>query len=91
MNPLARHDRMSRASSTLVPKVHGFGKTEDGKRAYLITDYKDISPRLSTSSQRNLGTLLAEMHRDGTSENGKFGFEVPTHCGDTVSEFCNVM
>jgi fructosamine-3-kinase len=70
----------------LVPKVHTYGKTEDGSKAYLCTDYLDFSGSLSSSAQKTLGKKLALMHSHGTSPNGKFGFDVPTHCGDTEQD-----
>lgn len=73
------------ADQTLIPTVHAFGVTDDGKRAYLVTDYKDLTGGLGRGNQRTLGKKLAEMHMHGTSENGMYGFERPTHCGETVS------
>lgn len=69
----------------LIPTVHAYGNTDDGKRAYLVTDYKNLSGGLSRSNQRQLGKRLAEMHKAGSSSNGKFGFGRATHCGETVS------
>ncbi|SPO32451.1 related to fructosamine-3-kinase [Ustilago trichophora] len=66
----------------LVPKVHSYGKTEDG-RAYLITDYLDLKPSISKDGQKMLGIRLAEMHKNGTSKDGRFGFNVATYCGVT--------
>lgn len=68
----------------LVPRVHTHGKA-DGK-AYLVTDYADIQPGLSTAAQKTLGKKLAQMHLNGASENGQFGFHVPTHCGETEQD-----
>lgn len=68
----------------LTPEVHASGKTEDG-RAYLITDYLDLQPRVSKIGQKLLGRKLAEMHKVGSSEDGRFGFNVATYCGVTVS------
>lgn len=84
-------DAMYRASvaaghrQTLIPTIHAFGKTADERKAFLVTDYKDLSSGLSRSSQRTLGEKLAQMHLNGTSENGMYGFGRPTHCGATVS------
>lgn len=71
----------------LIPTVHAYGATQDGKKAFLVTDYKDLSGGLGRQNQRILGKRLAEMHLHGTSSNGMFGFERPTHCGETVSDF----
>lgn len=72
-------------SQTLIPTIHAFGKTPKGDKAFLVTDYRNLSSGLSRSNQRILGQKLAEMHRHGTSENGMFGFGRATHCGATVS------
>jgi fructosamine-3-kinase len=72
-------------SETLIPTIHAFGKTQSGSKAFLVTDYKNLSSGLSSSNQRILGQKLAEMHTNGTSENGMYGFDRPTHCGATVS------
>lgn len=65
----------------LTPRVHTFGE-EDGK-AWLVTDYSDFSGGLSSATQKTLGKKLALMHLHGTSPNGQFGFDRPTHCGVT--------
>lgn len=75
-------------TETLIPTVHAFGATEDGRRAFLVTDYKDLGGSLGASGQRTLGTKLAQMHLHGTSDNGMYGFSRPTHCGETVSDMC---
>lgn len=87
---LAAQERACRAAGMdvdgdqgIVPRVHTYGKTEDGKRAYLVTDYIDASGSGTAASQRSLGQKLALMHKHGASDNGKFGFDVPTHCGET--------
>ncbi|CAO1614138.1 unnamed protein product [Sympodiomycopsis kandeliae] len=67
----------------LTPRVHTWGETESGPKAWLVTDYSDFSGGLSPATQKTLGTKLAQMHLHGTSKNGKFGFERPTHCGET--------
>lgn len=85
-------DAMYRASQaaghqeTLIPTIHAFGKTQDGSRGFLVTDYKDLQSSLGKQAQRTLGRKLAEMHRHGTSDNGMYGFSRPTHCGETVSQ-----
>ena len=84
-------DAMYRASvaaghtKTLIPTIHAFGRTTAGSKAFLVTDYKNLTGGLSRQSQRVLGEKLAQMHRHGTSENGMYGFSRPTHCGATVS------
>lgn len=71
---------------SLIPTVHAYGTTQDGERAFLVTDYKDLSSGLDRQNQKILGKRLAEMHLHGTSSNGMFGFDRPTHCGETVSD-----
>ncbi|PWN36892.1 Ketosamine-3-kinase, partial [Meira miltonrushii] len=70
----------------LIPTVHAYGTTQDGTKAFLVTDYKDLSGGLGRQNQRILGKRLAEMHLHGTSSNGMFGFERPTHCGETEQD-----
>lgn len=71
---------------SIVPAVHAYGKSEDEKRAYLVTDYKDLGGRLGKEAQRTLGRKLALMHKYGSSKNGKFGFDMPTYCGVTKQD-----
>ncbi|KAJ1598506.1 hypothetical protein NDA14_002268 [Ustilago hordei] len=66
----------------LTPEVHASGKLQDG-RAYLITDYLDLRPWINKSGQKVLGRRLAEMHKRGVNEDGRFGFDVATYCGVT--------
>lgn len=70
-------------SERLTPEVHASGKAEDG-RAYLITDYLDLKGSISKAGQQVLGRRLAQMHNGGTSQDGRFGFNVATYCGVTV-------
>ena len=74
------------STHSLIPRVYASGKTEDGSKAYLVTDYLDMRGRLGAKSQRQLGEQLAKMHKNGTSPDGRFGFEVPTFCGATVGK-----
>ncbi|SOV07530.1 uncharacterized protein UDID_05303 [Ustilago sp. UG-2017a] len=70
------------AEERLTPEVHASGKSQDG-RAYLITDYLDLRPSINKSGQKVLGRRLAEMHKRGVNEDGRFGFDVATYCGAT--------
>lgn len=91
LNAMFQASQAAGHSETLIPSIHAFGKTPSGKKAFLVTDYKNLSGGLSSSSQRTLGKKLAEMHSNGTSKNGMYGFDRPTHCGATVSDgavFC---
>lgn len=74
-------------SETLIPTIHAFGMTPQGNKAFLVTDYKNLSGGLSSNNQRILGRKLAEMHTNGTSSNGMYGFDRATHCGATVSYY----
>lgn len=82
----------------MVPRVHALGVTGEGQGqgqgdnslagvragiAYLVTDYKDVSGRMTARAQAQLGRTLALMHKWGTSATGQYGFGVPTFCGDT--------
>lgn len=68
----------------LAPHLYTHGTFEDG-RPYFISEYKDIGS-LTTSAAYELAKRLAtELHR-GASQNGKFGFQVPTFCGPTRFE-----
>jgi hypothetical protein len=69
----------------LIPTIHAFGEMEDGKRAFLVTDYKNLTGGLSRGNQRQLGKRLAEMHKAGVNKAGRYGFVRATHCGETVS------
>ncbi|ETS61915.1 hypothetical protein PaG_04025 [Moesziomyces aphidis] len=66
---IAMHKAQSGSSgepaATLSPQVHAFGKTQDGNRAYLVTDYLDLKPSLGRDAQKALGRRLAEMHKHG--------------------------
>lgn len=71
--------------ASLTPAIKAAGE-EDG-RCWLATDYLDMSgSKGDQKTQRELGRRLAEMHKAGTAE--QFGFDVPTHCGVTVSGYC---
>lgn len=76
-------DQQDEAVSRLTPEVHASGQATDG-RAYLITDYLDLRASINKAGQKMLGQRLAEMHKRGTSQDGRFGFGVATYCGVTV-------
>lgn len=81
----AMRSALSSTEGNLVPEVHAAGKSDDG-RAYLITDYLELKPSIAKAGQRMLGERLAKMHKEGSSEDGKFGFGCATYCGATVSD-----
>ncbi|VDB85280.1 unnamed protein product [Peniophora sp. CBMAI 1063] len=79
---------MHAAAPGLVPQmiasgvIGADGEATDGSgKPYFVSEYKDIGS-LSDKGGVRLGERLAEMHRC-KSENGKFGFDVPTFCGAT--------
>ncbi|KAK4555302.1 hypothetical protein LTR86_007599 [Recurvomyces mirabilis] len=86
---------------TLCPRSYGHGKLADTpNRAFLVTDFLDLSGRgSSASSNANIMTLaqkLAELHTTPAPtpkgyDKPQFGFPVPTCCGDTQQDnaFCS--
>ncbi|GAC93871.1 fructosamine-3-kinase [Pseudozyma hubeiensis SY62] len=70
------------AEVRLTPEVHASGKAADG-RAYLITDYLELKSSINKAGQKRLGSRLAEMHKKGINQEGRFGFGVATYCGVT--------
>lgn len=85
LHAMYQASRAAGHDDTLIPTVHTYGLTPDRRKAYLVTDYKNLRSSLTSSGQRTLGKKLAQMHLHGTSENGMYGFARPTHCGETVS------
>lgn len=81
-------DSRDHSEARLTPEVHASGKAADG-RAYLVTDYLELKPSINKAGQRRLGNRLAEMHKRGVNDDGRFGFGVATYCGVTVSLFAS--
>ncbi|KAJ9094373.1 hypothetical protein QFC19_007982 [Naganishia cerealis] len=81
---------MNDDSLNLVPKVYGFGyDSNDRRQACMITDWFEMRGSWRDEQhQRELGRKLARMHeyRDEAGHNGRFGFMVPTHCGETEQD-----
>ncbi len=76
-------------SWTMIPTVHAFGQPQGSTgKAYLVTDYKDMSGRLGRKEQRLLGRKLALMHKHTLRQSSekRFGFDRPTHCGITEQD-----
>lgn len=81
---------MSKTSRGLVPKVLGFEVSPDGGEATMVTQWFDLSSARGGHTQRGLGWKLAQMHMpppEGTEGyEGKYGFSVPTYCGETEQD-----
>jgi len=72
---------MSSGAPSICPFLLSSGVTDDAL-PYFISEYKELSGLSTESSQKLAKRLATEMHRY-KSENGKFGFHVPTFCGLT--------
>lgn len=72
---------MSSGAPSICPFLLSSGVTDDAL-PYFISEYKELSALSTESSQKLAKRLATEMHRY-KSENGKFGFHVPTFCGPT--------
>ena len=46
---------MAKAQPNLIPRIYAAGPSEDGRKAFLITEYKHLNSRLPTSGQELLG------------------------------------
>jgi protein-ribulosamine 3-kinase len=73
-------DALAKAAPGLVPKVLDWG--ENGGKPYFISEYMTLGPLTDEAGVKLAKRMADEMHRF-KSENGKFGFEVPTYCGAT--------
>jgi len=74
-----------RSSPGIAPKLLEDGVDGFTGRPYMISEYIDAgSSSLSdgTTAQYLAEKLATQVH-SLTSENGKFGFSIPTHCGET--------
>ncbi|TFK56670.1 fructosamine kinase PKL/CAK/FruK [Heliocybe sulcata] len=81
---------MNKAAPGLAPRVFAYGfadsngdevaPSESGAKPCFLSEYKDITSLSEKSGQALAKRLATEMHRSA-SENGKFGFGVPTFCG----------
>ena len=76
-----------RSSPGIAPKVVEDGVDGSTGKPYMISEYIDVeSSTLSSSAAQYLAEKLATQVHSLTSENGKFGFPIPTHCGVTRIE-----
>src|ERR1700733_2493459 len=73
----------SAISPGIAPNVLSYDVDKNTGRPYMISDYLDIRGRLYEKSARVLAKRLALEVHGHTSENGMFGFDVPTFCGAT--------
>lgn len=72
------------APQGFIPRVIGF--SVDDTTGAMVTEYLEMGGRKDASVQKELGKKLAEMHSDTKASGGRFGFEVPTHCGITEQD-----
>ncbi|KIY50439.1 fructosamine kinase [Fistulina hepatica ATCC 64428] len=75
-------DALHAGAPGLVPRLLAHGVDSGSGRPYFISEYKDIA-YLNNNAGAKLGTRLAELHSQGRSPGGRFGFQVPTFCGAT--------
>ncbi|KAL8801182.1 MAG: hypothetical protein Q9182_004630 [Xanthomendoza sp. 2 TL-2023] len=66
----------------LVPKVAGWGEYDNGKTHtyFFLGDYHDMDFSAAPDPESFM-SQIANLHRNGKSPNGMFGFDVPTACG----------
>ena len=84
------------AVPTLCPKSFGHGKLEDSKgMSFLVTDYLDLSGRLSSRGSSRSGMTLAQklakLHTTPAPvpegyKKAQFGFPATTCCGDMAQD-----
>lgn len=74
---------MYAACPGICPRLFEYSLDEISHKPIFISEYKRISRPLNNDAGRQLGEMLAEMHLKGISPNGKFGFGIPTYCGNT--------
>jgi fructosamine-3-kinase len=82
---------MNLTSTDLAPEIIALELSEDGREGGMITQYWDLggSSKSCEEGHRALARKIAGMHTpppgDAASDGytGKYGFEVPTHCGVT--------
>ncbi len=73
-----------RSSPGIAPKLLEDGVDKITGRPYMISEYIDAgSSSLSNRTAQYLAEKLATQVHSLTSENGKFGFSIPSHCGVT--------
>ncbi|KAF8320615.1 fructosamine kinase PKL/CAK/FruK [Cantharellus anzutake] len=77
-----------RSSPGIAPKLFVNGIDESTERPYMISEYIDVksSSLSSHGGAEYLAKKLATEVHSLSSENGKFGFSIPTYCGVTRIE-----
>lgn len=81
----------SAISPGIAPKVLSHNVDKNSGRPYMISDYLDVGGRLDDKAAKVLAKRLALEVHGHTSENGMYGFDVPTFCGTTRFDYkwCN--
>lgn len=72
---------MSTALPGICPALIDSSLDDDSSEFYMLTEWHDLGG--SSSRMMELGKELAQMHLNGTEKSGKFGYEMPTYCGET--------
>ncbi|KIJ27365.1 hypothetical protein M422DRAFT_118533, partial [Sphaerobolus stellatus SS14] len=73
---------MYAACPGICPKLFQCSVDEKTRNSIFVSEYKKIGA-LGKTEAAELGRMLADMHLNGKSSSGKFGFEIPTFCGAT--------
>ena len=74
---------MDKAFPGICPKlIDSSLNDDDSDDFWMLTEYHDFGST-NSSHMQNLGKSLAKMHLNGVQPQGKFGFEMPTYCGET--------
>jgi protein-ribulosamine 3-kinase len=76
-------ETFSTISPGIAPNVLSFGVDKNTGGPYMISDYLDMGGRLNDKAAKGLAKRLALEVHSHTSENGMYGFDVPTFCGAT--------
>jgi fructosamine-3-kinase len=71
---------MADTETIQVPTPIAFGQHENTRQGFALFEYLDFC---GGGSQRELGVMLAKMHKKGISPNGMFGFHIDNTIGAT--------
>ncbi|EOR00030.1 hypothetical protein E3P81_02220 [Wallemia ichthyophaga] len=72
---------MSSALPGICPALIDSSLDSDDSDFYMLTEWHDLGG--SGSRMMELGKELAQMHLNGTEKSGRFGYKMPTYCGET--------